>query len=1747
MRTAPAAPPVAELPASLAARFEKLAVLGQGGAGIVFKARDRLIDREVAIKILLAGLAGQGSILRGEATHLAKLEHERVVRLYDFGEADGAAYLVMEYVRGDTLWKRLASERPPLLEALAIAIELADGLAAAHALGLAHGDVKPMNLFLDRAGHVKIADFGLARPVQEAAAGPKGEVLGTPGYMAPEQVDGMPLTPASDVYAAGVVLIEMLTGQRLFTGRTSLSIMTQQARGPEFRPRDVNPGVPEGLDELAMRCLSRDPARRPTATELAASLREWQERLIRAARSPATAGFPQHPYKFLAHFEPEDAVIFFGRESEVAELAGLIAAPNVRLLMVFAPCGTGKSSLLRAGLVPSLDREYEPIVLQAGADPATALAECLAVERKRTPVVILDQLEELFTLNPPDAPEIPEFMELASRLVEDQERPCKLVLSFRTEFRGRFFALERRLSRHMQSYLVSEMREVGLAAAIEGPSAIESYGFGYEPGFARELASDIVQTVSQRGETAPPILQIVCRQLYDHARANGQKIIGPGLYQKALGGARGALGSYVRERLEGPGYGAFQTLAQQMLRALTVRESGGERYARAREEDDLLAFPDRDAARLVLDQLIADRLVVREDAGKKGWTIRLASEIICPLIDEWADDTSETERAARLLARATRQWAENGRRADDLLSGGGLVMVERQLDHLRSLSPDDLALVDASRGARRARQVKGIAGALCVLAALSSALWLAFFRPGRADIRSNPPGAQVVDAEGRALGTTPLAWNAAPGVYQLTLKKPQYHDLALTVRVPAGGEATYTSVLPYPFGVLTLASDPAGVTCEVLGAAGSVLTTTTPFHAELPTGQYRVKLSGPGVVAQELAGVTLGENREPVERMVRLERDTGWLQVDTTDAGAEMIVRHAKTGQVAATATLPLAGRELPAGDYRLTVQLPDHHTQELSVALTRGTTSLVSAAPPRVKVLWSRPPSRPFAFSAGFDHDADGAPDVLVMDTDLRFRAVSGRTGKNLMESAAAPKFLLDGRETTWPELVSNEKVETLQVGDLDADGKADVILSLDSGRVLGLDPETAVAKFTARYASRSISWRPILRDLDGDNATDVTGLTPDGRLVARSGKNAAEIWSVKVPGDACDYLLVDGLLPGRPLAAIVTRMGAVHALDPRDGTAVWTFEPQAGPSGGEPHIAAGDLDGDGKVDIAAGGLTGVVAISGATGKPFWFKPGLRPMDVKIAKLVKGERRHVVTGAQDGLVALDHRGDVLWHRRDPVWFDDLTIRDMDRDGLDDVVAKRRSNRVEIYRGHDAFLTRSFGNAPDIRYRPGIADLDGDGNLDIIYMNAQRGLVAASGAVEKPVWTFKAPGTVVSTPAAADLDGDGEPDVVTCVNADPTSWLIATSGKDARVLWQAPYPPRAFPFMLGDPCLLLTDVNGDGTADAVILDDKGGLTAHDGKTGKVVWGRPGKTVVPVIGPAAFDAGQHGPALLTRSLYRPEPEGPMRLRALSAKDGHELWKSPPVPPVFTTSPAYREPGRPRPDILTLVLGPKGAEITVLDPETGQPRRVIGAPLTQRRATSLICADFNGDGYDDPVIAPCRLGIQARDGKTGAELWQLPAPDTRTPAGMDMVDDQLALADLNGDGTQDVLYLVLSGHGVGIDGKTGKPLWQSKTSQRILARTTLAHLDGQEVPWVISADASMSMVGLNGKDGGRLKFDLSSAAQICPLEIDPARAGPQTETTLRRETHRGKPSDRARLLVTGRDNVLRLLPLSSYPFR
>jgi hypothetical protein len=774
-----------EFPRALDGRFEVVRVLGRGGMGAVFLARDRQLGREVAVKLLLGRAEQNVALLAKEAQVLAGLEHDNVVRLYEYGQSAGTPYLVMEYVRGRSLAVRLAAGRPTVVEAVRTGVEILAGVEAAHRKGIAHLDLKPANVFLDPAGRAKVADFGLARPVR-AGGGPEsapGGVTsgGTPGYMAPEQWSGEAGLPA-DVYAAGVIFYELLTGRRLFSAATLEGYRDLQSARDAPAPSSVNPSVPRVLDQVVARCLALSPERRPSVPEVAAALAEWLGRVTRSSRQPGAAGFPSHPYKLLKAFGVEDEPIFFGRDAETAELRALVESPEVRLVHVFGPCGIGKSSLLRAGLVRALDPvRTEVMVLLAGPDPARALREAIAARAcalglllpgrrpvaasvlgdeprlladlipqlvaalGRALVLVVDQCEEVFTQNARGAGAATALFEVVGQLVELQAVAVTIVLSFRTDFRGDFFPLEQRLGRHLVSFAVGEIEERGMVEAMEGPSHIEAYAFDYEDGLCDRLAAEILGSARQRGDAALPVMQIICRQLYDRARAKGVHTIDQELYEGAIGDVEGALRRYVEDRLESPEYAQSQALARQMIKALTTREDGGERFARPMDEEDLLAFPDRERARLTLEQLVADHLVVREAGEGERRRIRLASEVICPLVDVWALEPDEAERAGRVLMRAYRQWKEEGSGAKDLLTTGTLALVQRQFSAIQTISEGEARYLDQSVRYHRRRRATLMLSVLLPLIAIFAVLYV---------LVSRSVSNEVLDNERRLLEST---------------------------------------------------------------------------------------------------------------------------------------------------------------------------------------------------------------------------------------------------------------------------------------------------------------------------------------------------------------------------------------------------------------------------------------------------------------------------------------------------------------------------------------------------------------------------------------------------------------------------------------------------------------------------------------------------------------------------------------------------------------------------------------------------------------------------------------------------------------------------------------------------------------------------------------------------------------------------------------------------------------------------------
>jgi serine/threonine protein kinase len=253
--------------------------LGHGGMGYVFEAEDERLGRRVAIKVLAPDLAhrpGVAARFLREARAAAAVEHDNVVPILHVGEDAGVPYMVMPLLRGESLADRLKrGGTVPVAEVVRVGRDAAAGLAAAHARGLVHRDIKPANVWLDAAdGRARVLDFGLARLGDGAdALTEAGALLGTPAYMAPEQVDGLPATPRSDLFSLGALLYECVTGRRAFTGPTVTAVLKSVGTHEPTPPAQVDPRVPPALSALIVRLLAKDPAARPAdAGEVVAAL-----------------------------------------------------------------------------------------------------------------------------------------------------------------------------------------------------------------------------------------------------------------------------------------------------------------------------------------------------------------------------------------------------------------------------------------------------------------------------------------------------------------------------------------------------------------------------------------------------------------------------------------------------------------------------------------------------------------------------------------------------------------------------------------------------------------------------------------------------------------------------------------------------------------------------------------------------------------------------------------------------------------------------------------------------------------------------------------------------------------------------------------------------------------------------------------------------------------------------------------------------------------------------------------------------------------------------------------------------------------------------------------------------------------------------------------------------------------------------------------------------------------------------------
>ena len=251
-------------------RYHILNKLPEGGMGVVYGAFDNRLERSVAIKFIRTDKIAPSDLdhllkrFEREAKVLARFDHANIVTIYDYGEFQEQPYLVMQYLSGGSL-KDLIGQKMSWHKALQIASEIAAGLAYAHQAGVLHRDIKPGNILLTQEGKVKITDFGIARLLESGDSTQltaTGIGIGTPDYMSPEQCMGLEANPQSDVYALGVVLYELITGNKPFTADTPMAVMIKQVHDPLPDPRTYVPDLPEALNELLLKALAKDPAHR---------------------------------------------------------------------------------------------------------------------------------------------------------------------------------------------------------------------------------------------------------------------------------------------------------------------------------------------------------------------------------------------------------------------------------------------------------------------------------------------------------------------------------------------------------------------------------------------------------------------------------------------------------------------------------------------------------------------------------------------------------------------------------------------------------------------------------------------------------------------------------------------------------------------------------------------------------------------------------------------------------------------------------------------------------------------------------------------------------------------------------------------------------------------------------------------------------------------------------------------------------------------------------------------------------------------------------------------------------------------------------------------------------------------------------------------------------------------------------------------------------------------------------------------
>ncbi len=734
-------------------QYELIRELGRGGMGVVFAARDTRLGRRVAIKFVLHASAEIAERFLIEARATAQCNHDNIVIIHAVDEYQGMPYMVLEFLEGHTLRDAMvAVQRFAPSRVVELMLPVTRALARAHELDIIHRDLKPENVFLTIAGQVKVLDFGIAKALREddsrARTTAKQTWLGTITYMSPEQMGSEEVDHRVDVWAAGVMMFEMLTGRHPIDPPTSENLITNAVSDdPMPSLASVAPDVPEALARLVDACLHKTRATRPTSIELVHAL----EAML-PSRTMRMLAVDECPYPGLAAFQESDADRFFGRAVEVTRMVARIR--ETPLTGVVGPSGAGKSSFVRAGVAPALKatgERWDVMTLRPGRQPILALAN--AVHRLTVPVgpnattasgarnelvralrneaghlgsqlrayarrgqlgvlIFIDQLEELFTLVP-DPDERLAFLAALTGAADDPSGPIRVVVSMRSDFLDRLNEDPRfcdELSRGL--LLLSTPDRAGLREALEQPLALVGHRFE-----SSAIVGDMLDALAAV-PGALPLLQFAAAKLWED-RDRVQKLITNASYH-AIGGISGVLAAHADDVVGGMN-SAAQKLTQRILRALVTPE-------RTRAIVDLADLhqlaTDRGEVTRVIDQLVAARLLVIHGGGGSVEIVHESLIDRWPTLRRWLDEDQEDAAFLAQLGTAAKQWEQKGKPTGLLWRGEAADEARRwHAARAREVAPRERAFLDAVfalsvRGTRRQR--RAVIGGFVLLGAIAA-------------------------------------------------------------------------------------------------------------------------------------------------------------------------------------------------------------------------------------------------------------------------------------------------------------------------------------------------------------------------------------------------------------------------------------------------------------------------------------------------------------------------------------------------------------------------------------------------------------------------------------------------------------------------------------------------------------------------------------------------------------------------------------------------------------------------------------------------------------------------------------------------------------------------------------------------------------------------------------------------------------------------------------------------------------------